>query len=191
MSLGLGISENVINVARYGKKITLFPLGKNLSRIGIYGFIGMKVKSIRRSGSRRINKMGTIGKAGTENQDFGRTTYEYSLDGELYLYSFTDLSDVTDLADDLAVQYAIEYCYLTRTPLLLISDIDTTIVIIEKETFVEEGSRPNTLKYKLDLLEISDVSPTTRLTRKMIGTVAQTGFSTVKGTADWMNLVVF
>ena len=102
--------------------------------MGIYGFIGMKVKSISRRGSRRINKMGTIGKAGTENQDFGRTTYEYSLEGELYLYSFTDFSDVTDLADDLAVQYAIEYCYLTRTPLLLISDIDTELVAIANVT---------------------------------------------------------
>jgi len=182
-----------IDVYRYGSRISLFPLKGQLGALlGLYGFIGMKVNKIERSASRRINKMGAIGRGGTENQDFGRTTYVYSLEGELYTYALSDGELVFEsLLDSVLVQYAIEYCFLNRIPLLLISDIDTTIVIIESEKFIEEGSKPNVLKYNLSLLEISEITPKSRMLRKVAGTLLGGATADLKGRIDSsLNLVV-
>lgn len=185
--------ESFVNPYRYGSKITLFPLEMSLRQLlGFYGFIAMKVTNIERSASRRINKMGAIGRGGTENQDFGRTTYTYDLSGELYTYALSDGElMINSVADNVMVQYCIEYCFLNRIPLLLISDIDTTIVIIESERFIEEGSRPNVLKYNLSLLEISEITPKSRLLRKIAGTLVGGLTAATKGAIDnILNLVV-
>ena len=115
-------SIETLNPYRYGSRITLFPLRKEVATIlGTYGFIAMKINSIERSGSRRINKMGAIGRGGTENQDFGRSSYTYDMEGELYTYSLSDGEIAVDsVLDNVLVQYMIEYCYLNRIPLLLI-----------------------------------------------------------------------
>jgi len=179
--------EGYFNEQRYGRKISLFPLRWEIrTMFGVYGFIAMKVKRIERQGSRRINKMGAIGRGGTENQDFGRTTYSYTLQGELYTYALSDGETfIESVTDSMYVQYLIEYCYLNRIPLLLISDIDTTIVIIEEEQFIEEGSKPNVLSYNLTLLEISEISPESRMKRKLFGRLIGGVASKTKNAIDY------
>ena len=186
----------------YGRKVYMIPLFSKLRKsralIGLKGaasliFISMKAKKLSRQSRRRINKLEAIGRDGTINQDFGRTTYEYEIEGELYAEPITiegligtseegrplrEVGQSIRGLTDQMIQNVIEYCFIGKIPILLSSDIDTTLVIIEEENLVQDATRPYGLFYRLKLLEISEVRPEERIIRRAIynGTrgVAQT-----------------
>jgi|GEM_PF-5702414 len=157
----------------YGGKVYLVPLFSVekmpfLNALPIIFYL--KVNKISRESGRRINKLEAVARDGTINQDFGRTTYVFNVEGELYSYfpEWFGFQNHDRVVTEVLTQYMIEYCFIKRIPLLFSSDIDTTIVIIESEEYEQNAERPYSLIYRLKLLEITELTAEQRLKRKAI-----------------------
>lgn len=165
--------------------VYLIPLFNKWDILGSIPFIlfKLKVTSISKTGARRINKLEAIGKDGTINQDFGRSSYVYNVSGELYAQlfigndftkkklgtEFISFDSIEKSINNIYIQHILEYCFLKKIPFILISDIDNTTVIIESLQYSQTAERSSSIKFDFTLLDISSISPENRLLRNGVG----------------------
>jgi len=176
----------VDSVLSFGKPVVMFPLTKDpiIIALGVFS-IRIKPTRISRKASRRIERLRAIQRDGNINQDFGRDTYEYNIEGEIYgddrSLGHAILGSMINVFGKVSAQskrYVLEYCFHDRIPLAISSAIDTTVCNITSLEFYQVGSKPNVLGYNMTLLEISEVDAKTRLIRGVLGSVVGTLTST-------------
>lgn len=179
---GFDIVDSILS---FGKPVIMFPLTRDPLIVGLGVFsIRIKPTRISRKASRRIERLRVIQRDGNINQDFGRDTYEYNIEGEVYgddrtlghAIMGTGVNAFGKVSAQ-AKRYVLEYCFHERIPLALSSAIDTTVCNIISLEFYQVGNKPNVLGYNMTLLEISEVDAKTRLIRGVLGNVMGTATS--------------